>query len=553
MKKLFILATAIAIAFGCKKPLEDLQPLNPTPTPHPRMTIVKDASRPDQTLQVPLLRVTNSATVDVGSVDGGVLLGGRFKFNAFGSFIASRDVKNFFYRIKDGATVIDSSSKFSTVSDGFNSFAQSAKQLVKTKVYTFEFIYDVAVTATDGVGLDDGCSLDVTFYYSQKTSPYDTLGPVTLQKNTFVLTPASSLETSLNSATPVSQRTTGGTEAHLLTFDVTSMGGANIMLEQGYRFENILTPTVTDVRVYLVGGALVGTGTISGQTAVVTFNTVVPENTTLTYSMWVPVGTITSSFSGTNLKAALDYVKYRSADGTVKTNHADRVSNNIFAYKSTLSLTYNPLSGSIVDSVVMNAYQWMETASSAGSMAKKQNTFAIVFADNGFDDSLKLYPQMFEGTTDITSLGYFSNQNGDTVKFLKEGDSKLFFTLITGMGERIIPAGGSKTYTLKIRPVGFKHSGDGDGYSVQLLIDQFPTPFNFKFLNKGISGFDAKISDVASSNGQAQSQNLVISDMSAGSSHSGLYFITSNDWGGGYLVAGVPDGQPGLPVKPWTQ
>jgi hypothetical protein len=542
MKKTVMLAILATGFLSCKKGHDSVQ--STPPTTHPRMTIVKEVARPDQTIQVPLVRVVHSATVDVGSVDGAVILGGKFSFTPFGSFVASRDVKNFFYRIKDGAAVIDSSKKFATVSDGINSFSQAAKQLERTKVYTLEFIYDVASTATDGAGIDDGGSLDVAFYYSQKASPYDTLGPITLQKNTFVVQPASSIETTVNTGTPVTQNAVGGQEVEVLRYDLRSIGGNNTVTEQGFRFDNVLTPTIIQAKVY-GGSSLVGSATISGQTAVVSINAVIPENAVTTYSLRLPVGAVSSDFSRTNIKATLDYVKYTSASGEVKTNQMDRAGNDIFVFKSIPTVAHQPLSGVIIDSTEADGYKVAISAPSSGAVALKTISFPIIFADNGTNDTLRLLPKLMVNGTGVNAQGVWTRQNGDTTSVIGEGDTQMTFTFTTGIGEVTIPAGSSITITLRLFRLGFKHPFDGDGFSVGFAVDQTSIDPTYKFLNKGSSGWNAKLFSSSVQSGGAVVANFVWSDKST-ISHSALFGLSSNDWSSGYML-------PMLPVQIWNQ
>ncbi len=553
-KKILMMVTMVAVAFAaCKKEQAFLPPVTPPLVKLPP-ELKKDTTLHSMVIIAPKAdTILNAWTLDVKDAIGVTGIGGRIRFAYNGAFRPSTGFRNVYYVIKDADTVMYRSETKTTLFDGVNSFNQPVvdPSFNQAKTCRIEMHGEILSAATDGIGPDDQCTPTFEFIYQSDGNGTNKTLSAAGQTLTFARAPISVIETSLDLSNPRSQRVIGGTDVQLLNFTVTSIGGSNKILEQGFRFQNFISPTVTQVKVYILGGGLVGTGTISGQTAVVTLNSDIPENTILTYSLWVPVGTITSNFSGTNLKVTLDYVKYRSISGEIKTNQMDQVSNNLLAYKSTFSLQYVDLTGNIVDSVMMDAYRWIETASLGGPMAKKQNAFKVTFADVGNNDSLKLYPQMWENGADISNLGYFSNQNGDTITYLKEGDTKLYFTLYSGSGERVTLAGDSKVNTLKIRPVGFKHTGDG--YKIQLLVDTIPLAFNFKLLNPGTNGFDAKVYMDQFSNSQAQRQNFIISDMSAGPSHSGIYFTTSNDWSGGYLIFGVPEGEEGLTEKSWTQ
>lgn len=554
MKKIIVMTLLSATLWGCKKETVVIQqqPSSGSGTTS-TVSLKKDTTHLDLVVQPPQsAQILFAGILDVGNADGFVATGAKVLLSRFGDAAMPADyIKNLYFTIEDGTSVVYTSEVKTSIVNNVNSFDQFAKNLLKGKTYGIKVYADVLATATNGTGIADECITSFELIYSDKTGAQNTTGAKSGQKITWTNTPSSTVETYINAATPVTQNVSSGGDVVTLSFDAKSISGASVITEIGIRFDNNLSSIVTQAKLYL-GPTLLGSASVLGQTATFSVNTVAPQNLLLSYSVVLTTSTVTSDFSGTSLRTTMDYIKYQSASGSQQTNSTDRQGNDLFLYRSTMTLSYIPLSGIITDSVERDGYSWTESASSAGAMAKKQNTFAVSLIDNGVDDSLKMYPRMFENGVDITSLGVFTNQSGDTIRYLKEGDTKLFFTLITGAGERIIPAGGSKTYALKIRPVGYKHPLDGDGLSIQLLTDQAPLPFDFKYINKGVGGFNAKLSNVASANANAQVQHLVVSDL-ASSGHSALFQASSNDWKGSYLIGGVSPGAAGLPTKVWTQ
>lgn len=551
-----VVAFVAIMLFSCKKEVTVVQPppSGNGGTTGSTVSLKKDTTYPDLVVQPPQsAQLLFAGILDVGNADGFVATGAKVLIARTGDAAMPADyIKNLYFTIEDGASIIYTSEVKTSIVNNVNSFNQFAKNLIKGKSYGIKVYADILASATNATGLSDECTSSFELIYADKLGAQNTTSSKVGQKITWSNMPSSTVETYVNVATPAIQNvSSSGADVTTLIFDAKSVGGPSVISEAGFRFDNNFSQVVTQAKLYL-GSTLVGTTAIVGQTAVFSINSVAPQNLLLSYSLVLTTNNVTSDLSGISLRTTLDYVKYQSAGGAQQTNGSDRQGSDIFLFRSTMSLAYNPLSGVLADSVERDAYSWVESASSAGAMAKKQNAFAITLIDNGFDDTLKAYPRMFENGTDITSLGFFTNQNGDTVRFLKEGDTKLFFTLITGSGERIIPAGGSKTYVLKIRPVGYKHPLDGDALSVQLLIDQAPIPFDYKYVNKGAGGMNAKLSNVASANANAQEQHMLISDMSS-PGHSAIFQASSNDWKGSYLISGVSPGATGLPAKVWTQ
>jgi hypothetical protein len=536
MKRTLILAIVFATMITACTKKDSMQSISPTPVVHPRITITKDISRPDQQVQVPMVRVTNSATVDVNNVLGSVILGGRFSFNPFGSFVASRDVKNFSYRIKDGATIIDSSKKFATVSDGINAFTQTGKNLENTKVYTFEFIYDVASTATDG-GVDDGCSLDVTFYYSQKASSYDTLGPVTLQKNIFVITPNSTLETGVASTTPQTQNVFGNQEVGLLDEVLTSTGGTNTINKKTYRFADpsVSTVGITTLRMY-EGSTLLGTATVSS--GIATFTNTFNIATSKTITVKAVVGSVNQNLSGKNLKLISDKTEYTDAGGVLKVNDIDRSGFDQYLLRTMPDITKESVSAFTIVNGVSREYYRFKVVFPNANGSQQQFTYELSLVDPNNTDTLILKNvKIFENGIDVTSQYRITKQNGLVDTVFTESDTKLVFTKIADGGETKFQAGVPKLFSLWATAIGFNDSGNST--SVNLIGDDVPPPFDHKFVNNGgTSNSSVKLANGNLSTSSTHAANYMFGDCSSSSPSSNVNNSTPDHYNG--AVTGKP-------------
>ncbi len=214
---------------------------------------------------------------------------------------------------------------------------------------------------------------------------------------------------------------------------------------------------------------------------------------------------------------------------------------------ATPSFNAESLPGVITDSTQTETYKHSATSPLNGATGYKQFAYGIVFGDSGSNDTLSLINlKFFENGVDVTNKVKFSNAAGAAITMLTESDTKLFVTYTAGIGESIVLAGATTEYVLEAMHAGFHHPNDGDGFNIQLLSDQNPVQQNFLYVNPGTTGVQAKLYSSVAPNGSAVVSNRIWTDFSAGTVHSGLFTLSSNDWKNSY-------GFPALPVQNWHQ
>ncbi len=512
-----------------------LQIITPPPVA-PKVTIVKDGSQPDQDIQVPSMKVTSFATVGVGSVNGAVLLGGNFKFNQFGSFIASRDIKNFTFYIEEAGNVIYTSRTFTSVSNATNSFEQMAKQLPKTKTFTFKFEYEVKATATDGTGPDDGEQLSVTFYYSHQNSSYDTLGPVTLQRYTFVLTASSVLETGVASTTPQVQNVFGNQEVSLLDEILTSTGGVSTVNKKTYRF---VDPTVSSgismLKMY-DGSTSIATASINNGVAV--FTNTFSVTTTKTITLKAVIGSVNQTLSGKNLKLISDKTEYTDAGGSPKVNDADRIGTDQYLLRTAPEITKETVPTFTITNGVSREYYRFKVLFPNANGSQQQFTYEFNLVDQNGNDTLMLKNlKIFENGVDATTQYRITKQNGSVDTVITESDTKLVFTKVAGGGEATFQSGISKSFSLWATASGFNHAGNS--VSVNLIGDDNPPPPDLKYVtNGGIPNSSVRLANGNSATSSSQSANYIFGDSSSNPSSGNANNSTPDHYSG--AVTGKP-------------
>lgn len=532
-----VLITAVIFFTACNKNKDDLRPpiVNNPPVTYPKITIAKELSNTDGVIQVPSVKVTSSATVSVGAVNGAVLLGGNFKFNTFGSFNSSRDVKNFTFKILDtAASVIYTSPTYSSVINGVNSFQQMGNQLPKTKTYTFKFEYEVMATATDGTGPDDGEQLSVTFYYSHQNSSYDTLGPALLQTHVYTTTSSSTLQTSLDPLTPGNQTITGNQEIKLLTMKLKSVGGASILDKQTIQFSDANAAAIISlVNVYDTASSVstfIGSGIVSGQTAIVNLNLNLPENVEKTFLIKAVIGNITLAASGSKLSATSDKITYKDAGGMQKTNDVDIVGNIFTLLKATQIITSVPLSGNLQNNTLTDGNK-VTVLSKGGNSSTKQLTYKVVLTDNAPHVNLLSYKNFYlkVGGAVMTNVR-FENALGQVIDSIGPGENIVRVTFFSGTHAYVNPVGTPIEYIFGGRFTGYTdQTTDGDVGSIELILVDNPT--SYRFVNSGVGpdNLTAKLFSSPTANAGAVVQNYAWFDMSSGSAYSAAFGNSSAD------------------------
>lgn len=511
-----------AIGFiACKKEADLIPPI--TPTSIAKVTIVKDVSQPDENIQVPAVKVTSSATVSVGSVNGTVLLGGSFKFNSFGSFVASRDVKNFTFQIEETGNVIYTSRTFASVSNGLNSLEQMATQLPKTKTFTFKFEYEVKVTATDGTGADDGEQLSVTFFYSHQNSPYDTLGPVTLQRHTYSLTTSSTVTVTrdLSDLSQSNWTFISGEEFEESKIKLISTGGTSILT--ALEFMVVGDPDVrngiSNVKVY-EGTTPLGSAVFSSYLATVPMNFILPDAVIKTLPTHLVVGQVNDLVSaGTGaqtIELILTKVRYTDAGGTPKVIDIGLQSNKFALLKSRQVITSIPLSGVIQNGLLSDGFKF-KVESIGNKSSNHQFGLDFTLTDNPTHVDTLYYKNMYVKVNNSLYTARLTNANEQIIDSIGPGTTKVFVTFVSGTGEVVTNPGPGTEFTIGGRWGGFNHPADPDNVSIELDTTRASVSYTFRYVNAGASpnNLTSKVFSSTTANAGAVRVGYIWSDYSA--------------------------------------
>ncbi len=523
MKKLLITSLCTAGIFSaCSKKDYGVAPSIPTVVVIP--SLKKDSTVPDRTIQAPKAdTVLYSGIFDVGSANGLVVTGAKMNFSYSGAFTPADDLQNVYFVIKDGTTEVYRSEKKTTVANGENSFNQLSKNLLRTKSYSVEVRADVLSSATDGTGVDDQCTIGFyMIYQSGEVYGDQNTGWKTGQRIKFSnvpVNPSSTVQTSVDVSTPVSATITGSQEIELLRTKIKSTGGTSIIDEQAFLVSDVdASAVVSSIKVY-DGATLVGTGSVSGQSAVVSMNVNVPDNTTKTFTVKAILGTITVNASSSNLKLTLDNVSYRDPSGTIKNNDTNRVGNSFVLLKAKQTITSIPLPGNLQNGVLKDGNK-ISILSEGGNTATKQLTYKITLTDNGTHLDTLSYKNLYLKVNGVTMTNVrFTNSSGQVIDSIGPGDAFVRVTFVTGDHEYVNPVGVAVEYVLGGRFTGFNHqSTDGDVGSIELVTTDTPLPSSaYKYVNSGVSpnNLSAKMWTSATASGGAVLRNYIWSDISA--------------------------------------
>jgi hypothetical protein len=347
-----------------------------------------------------------------------------------------------------------------------------------------------------------------------------------------------SVISSVSGSTPASTNVVANQKVETLAFTLTSLGQPATVTGI-----DVTVPDATAVQTAELysGPNLLGTAPFTGNTAKITGNAPLQQDTMQTYSVKLVLKPVTSEAqSSVNIKTAVTKVTYRTPNGQVKVNDTVRVGNSMYSYKSLPTVRRNSLTSVIDTTQQISLIQYEIDAAPQGAIGTKQVAFDILLSDitgNGASndtlsiDSLALY----NGTSVITN-GIFTNAAGQPITSLTESDTKLFFTVTSGNHEIIIPAGTTAKFTLKGRPHGFKHPNDGDLIRTALAADLSPVPVGYRYVNRGTTGAYAKLYSSAPSNSGAVLAHFLWSDLSA-VAHSAAFTASTPDYYSGYSIA----------------
>ena len=302
---------------------------------------------------------------------------------------------------------------------------------------------------------------------------------------------------------------------------------------------------------------------------------------TVDYVLAVPysdgVGTTAASIqtAGKNLAVILQYMKtlngsgvmYDAGTGASSTNSSVTIAsstsgtstaNYLYNFKSIPTFTAVTLTGQdtlLGSGSQTSLYSFTVKADTKGDIALKQLKFPITITDNQTTNVARLTAfRFFRGSDDITNTS-----SGQNAYILNDSDNTdlTSTTSLSSSGtvdvifypEEVIPAGETRTYTLKATPTGFDpaiSSYSADSVTCYLNTDTTPAGVSAGadvtryFLNSD-SNTAGKAYLYTSSEGKTSgtSSNVIWSDMSA-KSHSEEYNAATSDWFNGYLIKSLP-------------
>lgn len=530
MKKvLLVISTHILLSAGCRR--ESLTLTQPPVTGTTNVVFKTDSSLLSTEMVVPT-QVLHTLDLPIGTAAGVVILGGYFQCTPLGATLPSRDIKNFVMRIKDGATTVYTTPVFANVANGANSLPQLSLNLLQTKTYRIEFLYDILASATDGTGVADGCRVGLELYYSHKARPYDTIVFTNSQTMTFVKTqvaPQVTLETMTDHTLLPKQVVAQQSERGTVSWLAKATGGDVGITEQTYRIEGTARSVVTALKLYdSTSGTFIEQVPVVNSVAVFTKAHTVSSGKTVRFSVRAVIGSVPASVSSLPFTVVRDKITYQLPSSAIHTDDVDMVSNPIHVFKTLFTITHIPLTTPLANGR-MELYRFAIN----GTTACKQFTFEITLNDLGVNDTLSLKDfDLHENGGSVKSRLRFTDAQGVPDTLFTESDSKLYVTYTQGSGETQV--NGTVVFSFFATLGGYRGSADGDGIAVRLLGDQSAPPESYKYLNNGGLMFgNAKLFSSPFSTTSAQSSHFIFSDMSA-VPHNGQFNLSTNDWTNGY-------------------
>lgn len=535
MKKVLITLLCTAGIFSACRKDQSLGSNNPAPIATLPITFKTDSSVLNRTIQAPRNnQLIFTGIFNTGSINGFSLTSIKVTFKQGGDASLPIDyLRKIRYELEDGSGAIYSPETKDSVISATFSFNNFVKNYPQYQNRSLKIYADILASATNNTGLEDNlvASIQLTYTgFDGTRTEYFQTGQIDGHKTTFSSLPQSFVVASVaDPATPISGIVLHTEDKKTFSYSVNITGVSGSVTEHRFLVQGLAAGAITALKLYDGNNNFIAQANVSGGVATIVTNDALSAGMQKAYSIKPVVNVMSGDVSRHDFTVVLDAVKAISVANEQKTDATNRVANPFTVFKSFMSIAQIPLSGTtIIDSVWMNAYRWTESASSFGPMATKNRCFGVTFVDNGIQDTLQLIPEVWKGSTNITSLFYLINQNGDTITRLVKSDTNLFLIPKTGGngGESVTTAGSTDTYTLRFLPRGFKHTGDG--YAVVPLFSTASLSSDYKFI-VGTLGSYSKMSTTRSGSSGAQLVPWSVSDMSS-ISHSALVNLSSNDW-----------------------
>ena len=293
--------------------------------------------------------------------------------------------------------------------------------------------------------------------------------------------------------------------------------------------------------------ATVSYDSTNNQFYVTGLNIAVTANTSkvLTVDLSLVTPSADNSTTGKNIKISLSYFKALNSQGSVSTDNNIRVANDLYVYKTIPTFTSVAVSGqgtNLAASSSTSLYSFTVSADSKGPVSLKQLKFPITISDNNESQIAFLNTfKFFKGSTDITSEATIRETSGiDLTSTTSMGSGTAIVIFNT---EEVIPAGESRTYTLKAIPQGFTaaySTNAADSVATTLQGDSLSSSdAGLYYLSAASNTGLQTLYTSANHGGGGTAENIIWSDNSA-TSHDYNYNSSSADWFNGYLINNLP-------------
>lgn len=511
-------------------------------------SIAEDTSYSDRTTVAPKTAYKlGDFTLQADSTEGINITGVDVDFTGADAADASNDLQNLYITIGSFTSTIKSA-----VTDSGNNFSVNidvpAGQSVEIAVYA-----DVLSSITDGDGTDDtltitgstGMQVDYTTLSSSTSSNVATGG----QTITFG---SGDLTVELDGTSKQNRIVAGNQTVTAAKYLLTAVSENYFVKEFAVEVPSVTAAKNVQKAMLYVDGVQVGSDTSfvqnSGVRALFTgLNIPVPANGTEVVEVRFMLNTVggDDGSSGTNTFAKLETAATKVADSQgVETllsaapfSEADVNGNEMYVFRTIPTVSkQDPADGSEANGT-KKVYKWTVGADAAGDLAVKQFKINLTWNDASTTSTLALGSfNLYEDGSEITDKVTITEQDGDNLEAANalEADTALWI-FWDNTQESVIPAGGTKTYTLEGSFSGFSESGDS--VTLQLVGDTAIQTASHTYLNESASGDELTLHDsaaAAASGGEAAS--FIWSDRSANPHANNVNASSSADWANGYKV-----------------
>lgn len=513
------------------------------------LTVAKDTSYANNTTTVPKTAyLLGKYNLQANTTEGSNITSIVVDFDTVAdAFDASDDLNNLYLTI--GGVTTGAGGIKSTVTDTANTFSTNVNinpgQTLSVAVYG-----DVASGATDGDGTADTGISSVTVSYTTTggSSTSTTASEVTGQTITFG---SGTFTSALDGSSPLNRIVAGNQEVVGAAYKFTAANETYSIKELQVKVGSAaIASTISAVQFY-DGATPVGVAAPFAQSsntaALVTgLNISVPANSTKIITAKLLLNTIGSG-SGTsqsNAALTLDSVKYADSQGAETTDATDRAGNEMYVFKSIPTITGIDLSNtsSLVNGSAQDLYKFSVTANSQGAVALKQFYLTTTWGDGGTADTLEVESiKLFEDGVDVTSNVVIQDEDGNSVEStsgMLESDDSLTISWSAGL-ESVIPAGGTKIYTVRGVPQGFRMTGAdtvGDTVSFTLAADTAQNSTKLYLNGTSVATTLWGLHTSAAATGSGTMYQLIWSDNSSNVHTAAENASSTGDWANGYKV-----------------